>query len=316
MKRSDIDAVDLVIPIDSTPEFVEKALSAGKHVLSEKPMAPTIEIGREMLKKYHSVHKVAHPGLIWSVAEQFWYEPTWRTIMDHRANHWPAKVSGDISPPTELSAQTPLSHVGTPLVATLTRLSAMNLANKYYSTKWRVVPNYQGGYLFDGGVHEICKLRMAFGEVEEVTAMVHQFKSDLPPADSVSATLRFKSGVLCTYVHTFTASALPVALATVSHELLLSGTHGTINVKNNEIVVNYLSETSTEAQRLTIPVENEQGQLSIRREIESFALAALGVASPEFSHYTPEQALQDVAIVQSILESSATGKSVKVPEIV
>lgn len=283
-------------------------------------MAPTVEIGQQMLKKYHNVHKVAHPGLIWSVAEQFWYEPTYHAAYEHRLKCWPAKVSGDITS-SELSVSddgpfSALAHIGTPLVATLTRLSAMNTSNKYYSTKWRFVPNYQGGYIFDGGVHEICKLRMMFGEVEEVTALVHQFKSDLPPADSVSATMRFKSGVLCTYTHTFTASALPVVAATISHEILVSGTHGTINAKNNELLINFLDPATNEAQRVTIPVENEQGQLSIRREIEAFARAALGAPATNFAHYTPEQALQDVAIVQSILESASTGKVVKVPAIV
>lgn len=328
LKRDDVDAVDLIIPIDNMPEFVDLALTAGKHVLSEKPMAPTVELGIAMLKKYHTVHKVNHPGLVWSVAEQFWYEPAWRALMDHREQYWPEKVSGDadrlsVSSPKPSSPTDPasspfsvLTHVGTPLVATLTRISAMNANNRYYSTKWRFTPNYQGGYLLDGGVHEICKLRMLFGEVEEVTALTHQFRSDLPPADSVSATLRFKSGVLCTYVHTFTASALPVATATVSHDLMISGTHGSINAKNNEVIVNYTDPASNELQRSSIPIENELGQLSIRREIEAFTLAALGKISNEEAYYTPEQALQDVAVIQAILESSNSGKRVQLSSIV
>jgi predicted dehydrogenase len=320
LKRSDIDAVDLVIPIDSMPEFIDKALSAGKHVVSEKPMAPTIEIGKELLAKYRTVHKVAHPGLVWAVAEQLWYEPGWRHIMDHRLAVTDAKSgasaanSADSSSTTHStsSSKPPLERIGTPLVSTLTRLAAMNSQNKYYSTKWRVIPNYQGGYLFDGGVHEICKLRMVFGEVKEVCSLTHQFKEDLPPSDSMTCSIRFQSGVLCTFTYTFTAQSVPIATATVPHDLMISGTSGSICAKNNEIVVISVDE-SGEVQRHSTPIDNELGQLSIRRELKSFALAALGKPVEEgLGIYSPERALQDVIILQSLLESSRTGKRIDV----
>ncbi len=34
-----IDAVDIVLPIDAQPAIIEAALAAGKHVISEKPIA-------------------------------------------------------------------------------------------------------------------------------------------------------------------------------------------------------------------------------------------------------------------------------------
>jgi predicted dehydrogenase len=320
LKRSDIDAVDLVITIDSMPEFIEKALTSGKHVISEKPMAPSIEIGRQLLEKYRKVHQKAHPGLIWSVAEQLWYEPGWITIMDYRKAGWTSSSSSVESQvasnaSTESSSPHHLSVIGTPLVATLTRVSAMNQTNKYYATKWRSVPNYQGGYLLDGGVHEICKLRMMFGEVEEVTAFTHQFKQDLPPADTLTCSLRFKSGVLCTFTYTFTSSSPTIALATVPHDIMITGSSGSIHAKNNEIVLNF-TDSAGEVQRHVTSIENELGQLSIRREIESFALAALGDNHTNgFAMYTPEQALQDVAVIQALLESAKSGKCVTVESI-
>lgn len=316
------------------PEFVEKALKVGKHVLSEKPMAPTVEIGRQMAKKYREEHSKAFPGLVWSVAEQLWYESSWKSIMDHRLQHWPSKISlsepqtdskenssaasgaqlsgSSDSTQSSINSSVGLSHIGTPLVATLTRLSAANVDNKYYSTKWRFVPNYQGGYLFDGGVHEICKLRMMFGEVEEVGAIAHQFKPDLPPSDTMVSFLRFQSGLVCTFTYTFTTVSVPVSQATISHDLMLTGTNGTVAAKNNEIIVRYPDPVTKEVKQLATPIDNEQGNLSVRREIEAFARAALGLKPNGFDYYTPEQALGDVTVIQAILEASKNGKTVKI----
>jgi len=210
-----------------------------------------------------------------------------------------------------------ISNIGKPLVATLTRLSAMNSSNKYYATKWRATPNYQGGYLFDGGVHEVCKLRMMFGEVQEVCSFTQQFKPDVPPVDSLTSSIKFKCGLICNFTYTFTAHSLSIASSMVPYDVMITATEGGIIAKNSEIAV--ISQNALgEAQRHVIPIENELGQLSIRREIEAFALSALGRAATSadsIALYTPEQALQDVAVVQSILLSAEIGKSVALDTI-
>ena len=65
LAREDIEAVDILLPIELMPEIVEKALLAGKHVLSEKPVAPTVERGRALLA-------VPTRG-VWMVAENWRY---------------------------------------------------------------------------------------------------------------------------------------------------------------------------------------------------------------------------------------------------
>lgn len=67
--RPDIDAVIIALPITKQPEFIEAALAAGKHVLSEKPIAADIKRATRLIEFYKS-DKVKG-GATWAVAENF-----------------------------------------------------------------------------------------------------------------------------------------------------------------------------------------------------------------------------------------------------
>ena len=75
LSRTDIIAVIVVLPITLQPSFVLKALAAGKHVLSEKPVAPDVKSGLALIKEYEEMYK--HKGLIWRVAENYEAEPAY-----------------------------------------------------------------------------------------------------------------------------------------------------------------------------------------------------------------------------------------------
>lgn len=74
--RDDIQAVIIVLPIMKQAEFIEAALAAGKHVLSEKPIAETIQRA-ERLFQFSKSNKVKG-GATWSVAENYRYVETYR----------------------------------------------------------------------------------------------------------------------------------------------------------------------------------------------------------------------------------------------
>jgi predicted dehydrogenase len=67
--RDDIQAVIIALPINSQPEYIEAALAAGKHVLSEKPVARDIAHAEKLIQYYKS-DKVKG-GATWGVAENF-----------------------------------------------------------------------------------------------------------------------------------------------------------------------------------------------------------------------------------------------------
>jgi predicted dehydrogenase len=72
LSRADIAAVIIAVAIPVSPELIKKALRAGKHVLSEKPIAPEVKIARELIDH----HRQQARGVLWAVGENFrFWEP-------------------------------------------------------------------------------------------------------------------------------------------------------------------------------------------------------------------------------------------------
>ena len=76
LARQDIIGVLIALPITVQPSIVLKSLAAGKHVLSEKPVAPDVKKGLETINTYNQLYK--DKGLVWRVAENFEAEPGYR----------------------------------------------------------------------------------------------------------------------------------------------------------------------------------------------------------------------------------------------
>jgi predicted dehydrogenase len=148
LARPDIEAVDIVLPIAAMPAIVAQALAAGKHVLSEKPIAPTVAAGRALLAQ--SAHRSQPQGLlpVWMVGENWRYEEAFRR-----------------------AAQ--LVHegtIGSVVTCSWAVHSPMTPSSKYYHTAWRRDSSIPGGLLLDGGVHHAAILRLILGEIVEVRA--------------------------------------------------------------------------------------------------------------------------------------------------
>lgn len=182
--RADIDAVDIVLPIDLMPTVIQQALESGKHLISEKPIAANVATARQLVDKFAQTSQ-RFPGQQWMVAENWRYEaafPLAKEIID----------SGEI---------------GRPLTFHWAQHVAMTSANKYFHTPWRRAGDLAGGYLLDVGVHHASALRLIFGEIESVSADVKQFSPELPPVDTLAATFRMANGVMGSYLLSFAAGA-------------------------------------------------------------------------------------------------------------
>jgi predicted dehydrogenase len=183
-------------------------------------------------------------------------------------------------------------QIGRPLLCHWVVYNPINPDNKYYHTPWRRSGDFPGGFLLDVGVHHVAVLRWLLGEIAQVSAMKTQIRADLPPADALSATLRFDSGVVGAYLANYAVNA------PWSPALHLTGEAGSVWVHRQALEV-----TSGGATR-SIPITAHQG---VKKELAAFAAA---IRRGQAHRSTPQQALQDVAVVEAMLHSAETGQHV------
>lgn len=201
LARPDIDAVDVVVPINQMPLIVEQCLRAGKHVISEKPIAPDVAAGTALLR--------VPTNAVWMVAENVRYTEAFRAAAD-------AVQRGDI---------------GTPIACSWARAVVLSTDNKYYNTQWRRAGDFPGGFLLDGGVHWMAALRMVMGEIARVSAFSRQVRDDLPPVDTLSAALEFSGGAVGAFTATFATGDAPAS------GMMVFGDAGSINVTNTSLTI-------------------------------------------------------------------------------
>jgi predicted dehydrogenase len=265
LANPNIDAVNVLLPIEQLAGAVEQSLAAGKHVISEKPIAPDVETGRKLLTGY-----TGRTDQVWMVAENWRYEGAF------------------------LQASEVIQHgeIGQPLVFHWALHIPFMPEGKYYQTEWRRSGTFPGGLLMDGGVHHVAVIRLVLGEIASVSAEITQMRPDLPPADTLSAALRLDSGVIGHYTVNYTANA---AFQTY---LSVVGTKGSLRVSRDQVEVSVGHSTRS----------TDFGYSDgVRAELSAFA-AAINDGAPHRN--SPQAALQDVAVVEAILNSAASGSRV------
>jgi predicted dehydrogenase len=264
LKRDDIKAVVIVLPILVQPDIIRRCFAAGKHVLTEKPLAKDVQTGRRLIEDYKKLY--ANKGIIFSVAEQFRFMPEFelgrKWIVDEKA-------VGDI---TQLH---------------LKLWRNQEPGGKYYETPWRKVPEYQGGFLLDGGVHHAAMIRYVSGqEVVETHGFARQVAAHLPPLDTVNAGILLSGGGTGTISMSFASTARAT-------EFIIVGTKGSFFLTDGPdgfvLKLTLLSGTTREETIRSKGVE---------LEINAF-LEAVRTGKAQ-SRSGPEEALNDVAIIESL----------------
>ena len=117
LARKEIDLVIVILPISLQPSIVLQSLAAGKHVLSEKPVAKDVASALSLISEYEKSYKPK--GLIWRVAENYEAEPGYRAA---------AKAISD-------------GKIGDVKFFRLTAVGYVGKDSMWYKTPWRTVPD-------------------------------------------------------------------------------------------------------------------------------------------------------------------------------
>ena len=182
-------------------------MSAGKHVLSEKPVAENVKDAQDLIEWYHS--NVDTKKVTWSVAENFRYLNSFEYAQEQvrqlgRVLGFRVRFYWSVKPRSKYYGEK-----GIPPGANFYRLTRIVV-----ETEWRKSPTHQGGFLLDGGVHFTAGLRLLLGTENSVThlsAFSTQLQKHLPPVDTVDATMKTKSGAMGTFCVSFGSTLLEVS---------------------------------------------------------------------------------------------------------
>ncbi|RKH08043.1 gfo/Idh/MocA family oxidoreductase [Corallococcus sp. CA053C] len=281
-----IEAVDVALPILPASDAIAAALGRGLHVFSEKPIAESVERARALLSL-----QAAHPDRVWCVAENFrFWETAWRV--------------------RELIGA---GEIGTPILCHYPTFVPIK-SSQWFQTGWRRTPEYDGGFLLDGGVHDIAALRVMLGEVAQVSAFVRGVDPALPPADTMAASLAFESGLVANYSVTYALEPVQLKPWGVVKALLsgaerpirdhfgrkhILGTHGSLFFMQDRV------ELVRGLKRTVFKVRSRD---MMEQQFEDFRA---GVREGRPLRNSPQEALRDLAVIEALLASARGEQAVR-----
>ena len=172
-----VAAIDAPLPHHLHFEIAAAALRAGKHVLLEKPMAPTTRECAEL------IGLAATRGLSLSVAENTPFVAAYLAVQD-------LLRAGAIGRPR--------------LIRTLIYGSEIERLSDVSNWKGRAAGTI-GGAIFDAGPHSFYLLKWLFGEVATTQAITNKIVEVSEVEDNALVAGRMASGALFTTEYTFTA---------------------------------------------------------------------------------------------------------------
>ncbi|KAL5119963.1 hypothetical protein ACEQ8H_002061 [Pleosporales sp. CAS-2024a] len=264
LKREDIKGVIIALPIPIQPEYIKKALAAGKHVLAEKPIAKDMATAQDLLAWTKSP---SNTSAVYTVAENFRFLDSF------------------------LYGAQAVSSLGRILTFRARVAAYVQPGSKYYETPWRKEPAYQGGFLLDGGVHFAAAVRLLLsgaGEtMKRLTAFTTQLQEHLRPVDTMHSTLLLAGGASGTFAVSF-------GTTDKGSEYLVACEKGSVHVSMGRVTVKRGGEVVDEK-------EFKDEGAGVKQEVKAWAESLnTGQWSKEQSG---EEALGDLEIIESVLKS-------------
>ena len=219
LRRDDVEAVLISLPIPLNEPVTRESLEAGKHVICEKPPGAN----REQMDAYLRLAD-AYPDRVVLVAENFFYRDDLRlarSLLDDGA---------------------------------LGRVHAMAWRNasqlvprpdQFSSTPWRQDPGYVGGPHLDAGVHHTAQIRFLCGDADQLHANVQDANDTMGGPSDLTLNLRFVSGAIGNYTAIYSEIPLPGE----NSEMRIYGTEALLAVGNRRVTL-YRPDRPAEERRV------------------------------------------------------------------
>ncbi len=196
----DVDCVGILLPHDLHEQYAIEALEAGKHVVCEKPLAPTLPECDRMLaaalrcgKKLFPVHNRVYSLGVAKLNEILRQDGIGEVFL--------AQTTGFEAPPT---VQT-----------------------------WLATPRGGGGVLMSQAVHPMYVLRWLLGDVARVSCLFGDRKVvEMSAEDHAVVLLKFASGIAAEMTCTF-----GIAHGPLDHSITLHGRDGFLELSHHRVQV-------------------------------------------------------------------------------
>lgn len=172
LANGDFDAVDIMTPHHLHEPNAIACLEAGKHVLLEKPMAPTLDACDRILAAAAASDKVF--------------------MLGENAQYWP-----EVCAAGKLMKDGAIGDIITAIVDFRSFPGREWFAG---SNPWRFDKSQSGGgTVIDGGSHFIRPLRMWLGEIDKVIGITDRPWKEMQSESLAYAIFRFKSGATASF---------------------------------------------------------------------------------------------------------------------
>lgn len=157
------------------------------------------------------------------------------------------------------------------------------------------MPEYQGGFLLDGGVHFVAATRLLLSgagqKIKSLSAFTVQLQEHLPPVDTLNATLLLQNGA---------SGTLSISFGTTDtgSEYLVAAEGGTVHVSRGKVTI---TKNGGEVEVREFKDEGNGVKQEIRAWAESLEKGTRNEAQ------SPEEALKDLEILETALQSGEKG---------
>lgn len=285
LKRDDIDAITIGTPSGLHGDIAMKAMAAGKHVLTEKPMEITLAKADAMIASAKK-NKVCLG-----------------VISQHRAD-----------PGIEELREAIHSGALGKIVLAEAYVKWYRTQEYYDSGGWRGTWKLDGGgALMNQGVHTVDMLQYVMdSEVESVVAQTGRFAHErIEVEDLAQALLRFKNGALGMIV------ASTAIYPGMSERLEVTGTKGTIVVEKDQVTLRVVmgeseKPKSKDVGEFGVGAANPQA-ISNRGHVIQFTDFIRAIQDGREPMIPDREGRKPLEIILAIYESARTGKRVKLP---